>query len=78
MYGYSKTDDTTTNWLYVIKFLSDAYTLQNNTKIDVQVLSAGKLVFKAQYLCFMQRKDQLVLETTTTSTHHYIPNTHNT
>ena len=28
--------------------------LQNNATIDVQFISAGGLVFKAQYLCFMQ------------------------
>ena len=54
MYGAIKTDDTTTNGFYVIQFLSEAYTLQNNTKIDRQVISAGELVVKAQYLCSMQ------------------------
>ena len=34
MYGAINTDDTTTNGLYVIQFLSEAYTLQNNTTID--------------------------------------------
>ena len=54
MYGAINTDDTTTNGLYFIKFLSDVYTLQNNTIIDGQVISAGKLVVKSQYICFMQ------------------------
>ena len=44
------TDDTTTNGLYVIQFLSEAYTLQNNTTIDGQVISAGELVVNEQYL----------------------------
>ena len=39
--------------LYVIKFISEAYTLQNNTTIDGKVISAGELVVKAQYLCSM-------------------------
>ena len=33
-YGAINTDDTTTNVFYVIKFISEAYTLQNNTTID--------------------------------------------
>ena len=37
MYGAIDTDDTTKNGFYVIQFLSDAYTLQNNTPIDVTV-----------------------------------------
>ena len=34
MYGAINTDETTTNVFCVIQFLSDAYTLQNNTTID--------------------------------------------
>ena len=41
MYGAINTDDTTTNVFYVIKFLSDAYTLKINTTIDEQVISSG-------------------------------------
>ena len=40
------TSDTTTNVFYVIKLISEAYTLQNNTKIDGQIISAGELVVK--------------------------------
>ena len=32
-YGLINTDETTTNGFYVIKFVSEAYTLQNNTTI---------------------------------------------
>ena len=39
---------------YVIQFISEAYTLQNNTQIDVNFISAGELFVKAQYLCSMQ------------------------
>ena len=46
--------DTATNGFYVIIFTSEAYTLQNNTTIDGQIITAGKLVVKAQYLCFIQ------------------------
>ena len=51
MYGAINTYDTTTNGFYVIQFLSEAYTLQNKTNIYGQVISAGELVVKAQYLC---------------------------
>ena len=54
MYGAINTYDTTTNVSYVIQFLSDAYTLQNNTTIDGKVISSGKFVDKAQYICSMQ------------------------
>ena len=41
-YGVINTDETTTNGFNVIQFISEAYTLKNNTKIDVQIISAGK------------------------------------
>ena len=54
MYGAINTDNTTTNGFYVIQFISKVYRLQNNTTIDVQVISDGELFFKAQYLCSVQ------------------------
>ena len=54
MYDDINTDVTTTNGLYFIKFLSEAYTLQNNTTIYGQVIYDGELVVKAKYLCSMQ------------------------
>ena len=39
MYGAINTYYTTTNGLYDIQFISEAYTLQNNTKIYGQVIS---------------------------------------
>ena len=53
-YGAINTTDTLTNGFYVIMFTSEAYTLQDNTTIDVQIINSGKLVTKAQYLCSMQ------------------------
>ena len=50
MYGAIHTDETTANGLYVIQFISEAYTLQNNTTIYGHVISAGELFFKAQYI----------------------------
>ena len=49
-YGAINTTDTSKNGYYVIKFTLEAYTLQNNTTIDRQMISAGELVVKAQYL----------------------------
>ena len=54
MYVAINTYDTTTNVFYVIKLLSEAYTLQNNTTIDGKVISSGELVVKAQYILSMQ------------------------
>ena len=42
------------NVFYVIQFISEAYTLQNNKTIDGQVIYPGELFVKAQYLCSMQ------------------------
>ena len=49
-YGFINTVDTKNNGFYVIKFISEAYTLQNNTIFDVKLISAGELFVKAQYL----------------------------
>ena len=57
MYDAINIDDTKTNVLYAIKFIPDAYTLQNNTTIDGQVISSGELFFRAQYLFFMQENN---------------------
>ena len=35
-------------------FTSEAYTFQDNTTIDGKMVTAGELVFKAQYLCSIQ------------------------
>ena len=48
------TPDTSTNGFYVIIFKSGAYTIQENTTIDGQILIAGELVVNAKYLCSMQ------------------------
>ena len=50
-YGAINTADTTPNGYYVIKFISEAYSLQKNTTIDGKIISVGELVVKAQYLC---------------------------
>ena len=56
-YGVINKYETTTNGSYVIQFISEIYTLQNNTKIDGKFIPTGKLVVKAQYLFSMQEND---------------------
>ena len=46
VYGAINTAYNTSNGFYIIKFVSEAYTLQSNTTIDGQVISAGELVVK--------------------------------
>ena len=53
-YGAINTYDTTTDGYYVIKFISESYTLQNNTTIYGKNIAASELVFKAQYIFAMQ------------------------
>ena len=53
-YGSINTTDTSTNGFYVIMFISEAYTQQENTTINGQPITDGELVVKAQYLCSMQ------------------------
>ena len=53
-YVVINTTDTATNGFYVIMFTSEAYTLQDNTTIDGKFIAAGELVFKAQYICYVQ------------------------
>ena len=53
-YGALNTTDTSTNEFYVIMFTSGAYTLQENTKTDGQIITAVELVVNAKYLCSMQ------------------------
>ena len=52
-YGAINTTDTETNGFYFIMFTSEAYTLQDNTTIYGQIITAVKLVVKSQYLCSM-------------------------
>ena len=46
-YGAIKTTDTTANVFYVILFTSEEYTLQENTTIYGQIITAGELVVKS-------------------------------
>ena len=53
-HGAINTTDTTTNRFYVIMLTSESYTIQENTTIDRQNITAGELVVKAQYICSMK------------------------
>ena len=54
IYGAINTYDTTKNGYYVIQFISEAYTLQNNTAIYGKYIYDGELVVKQQYILSMQ------------------------
>ena len=47
---------TSTMGYYVIKVVLEAYTLQEDTKCNKQIISSGELVVKSQYLSCMQVK----------------------
>ena len=53
-FGAINTTDTETNAFYVIIFTSEEYTLQDNTTIYGKIITAGELVVRSQYLCYMQ------------------------
>ena len=53
-YGAINTDDTTKNGYYVIKFISEAYTMKNNTTIEGKMISSGELVVREQYIFSLQ------------------------
>ena len=46
-YGSINTADTSTNGFYVIMFILESFTLQDNTTIDGQIITAGELVVKS-------------------------------
>ena len=52
--GAINTIDITTMGYYVIKFISEAFILQEETTYDGQINTAGELVFKFQYMNCMQ------------------------
>ena len=52
--GSIDTSDTSKNEYYVIKFISEAYTMQNNTTIGGNIITAGELFVKTQYICSIQ------------------------
>ena len=53
-YGSINTADSSTNGYYVIKLISEAYTLKNNTTFGGKIITASDLVVKEKYLCSMQ------------------------
>ena len=53
-YGANNKTDKLTIGCYVINFVSEAYTLQDYTKCDRQIISASECFFKTQYLSCMQ------------------------
>ena len=53
-YGTINTAETSTDGYYVINFISEAYTLQNNATIDGKIITAGESFVKAKYLSSVQ------------------------
>ena len=78
MYGVINTYYTTKNTFYVIQFVSEAYTLQNNTTIDIQVIYAGELVVKAKYICSVQENTNCYWKQQPLQQTNIVLNTHNT
>ena len=59
MYGAINTADNTSNLLYVIQLISEAYMLQKTVTIYGKVISAHELVVRAQYLCSLQENTNI-------------------
>ena len=55
-YGAINTTDTTKIECYVINFLSEAYTFQEDTICDGQISTSGKIIVKVNYKNCMQDK----------------------
>ena len=56
------TIDTSTMGYYVINFISEACTLQEDTTCDCQIISPGGIVVNAHYLDCMQENTNWCLE----------------
>ena len=71
-YGAVNTTYTTTMGYYVIKLISEAYALREETTCDRKIGSAGELVVKAQYINCMKdnTKRYLYGKITTTKKYH--------
>ena len=61
-YGSINTKDISTIGYSVIKFVSYAYTLQEDTTCYGQIISSGELVVKAHYLSCTQEDTNWYLE----------------
>ena len=53
-YGDINTTYTTKMGYYVINFLSESYTPQEDTTCDRQISTSGEIVVKSQYMNYMQ------------------------
>ena len=75
---YSDIDTTykTAMGYYVIKLMSESYTLQEETLCDGQIGNSGKIVFKAQNMNIYAIKQKLVLVKSITEQSNYT-HTHN-
>ena len=58
-YGAINAAGPTTIVYYVVKFLSEPYTLQENQTTDEKISKSGELVFKSEYLSIMKSEKKL-------------------
>ena len=49
-YGAINNEYPTTMGYYVVRFLSEPYTLQDEKKVDKKVMKSGELIKKAEYI----------------------------
>ena len=59
-YGSINKTDTTTNGFYIIMFTSEAYKLQDNTTIDVKIITAGDVDYNTNQ-CLLSQNKYIVL-----------------
>ena len=77
-YRAINTTDTSTYKFYVIMFTSGAYTLQENTTIDGQILFCWRISCQCKISLFNTSRHQLVLESTIKTSCNQSDNTYNT
>ena len=53
-YGAMNTTDTETLVFYVVKYVTDKYTLQEENTCDGKISTAGELMIKYQYMSCMK------------------------
>ena len=63
-FGAMNTPYPKTIGYYVVKYVSDSYTLQGDTTCDCQIITAGELVVRAQYMSYTKENTKLHWEQT--------------
>ena len=63
----------TTLGFYVLKYVSEDYTLKDDTIRDGKISTSDEFVVKAQYLIYIEGRDKVVLGAKTSSISHFFP-----